>query len=176
MVTGYEIKVSRPDFLRDEKYPAYLKYCNCFYFVCPPHLIEPAELSENIGLLWTSSTGSRLYTKKKAPYRQIEIPAELYKYILISRAFISDTDITLTRKREYWESWLKEKKLNHEFGCHVAMKIREEIDKRILSDERESENLKDQMLAYDNLVLFLESIGVDPTRKWHSKTLALQKV
>jgi len=33
-ITGYEIKVSRSDFQRDNKYHLYLQYCNKFYFVC----------------------------------------------------------------------------------------------------------------------------------------------
>ena len=37
----YEIKVSRSDFLNDKKYQHYFPYCNEFYFVCPPKLIQP---------------------------------------------------------------------------------------------------------------------------------------
>ena len=32
---GYEIKVSRQDFLKDDKWPDYLPMCNELYFVCP---------------------------------------------------------------------------------------------------------------------------------------------
>ena len=35
-VTAHEIKVSRADFLKDDKWPGYLPYCNQFYFVTTP--------------------------------------------------------------------------------------------------------------------------------------------
>ena len=37
---GYEIKISRQDFLNDQKWHSYLNYCNEFYFVCPAGLID----------------------------------------------------------------------------------------------------------------------------------------
>ena len=38
-IRGYEIKVSRRDFLRDAKYTQYLPYCHEFYFVTPTGLV-----------------------------------------------------------------------------------------------------------------------------------------
>src|SRR5690242_5105664 len=64
-VTGYEIKVSRSDFLGDEKWRTYLPLCNEFYFVAPSGIIEPDELPPEAGLLCVSSTGTVLFRKKK---------------------------------------------------------------------------------------------------------------
>lgn len=86
----YEIKVSRVDFLRDDKWHHYLPYCNEFYFVCPPDLIDKSELPEGTGLIYTSKKGTSLVTKKKALWRDVRIPESLYKYILFSRADIID--------------------------------------------------------------------------------------
>lgn len=48
---GYEIKVSRSDFLADKKWQEYLKYCRVFYFVAPTGIIKPSELPPEIGLI-----------------------------------------------------------------------------------------------------------------------------
>jgi hypothetical protein len=63
---GYEIKVNRSDFINDDKWNNYLKYCSDFYFVTYPGIIEVNEIPEEVGLLVTSVNGKRLYTKKKA--------------------------------------------------------------------------------------------------------------
>ena len=47
MITLVEVKASRADFLADRKWPAYLKYCNRFYFAVadgfPLELLPPQE-------------------------------------------------------------------------------------------------------------------------------------
>jgi hypothetical protein len=48
---GYEIKISRADFLSDKKWQEYLKFCTWFSFVAPIGLIEKDELPEKIGLV-----------------------------------------------------------------------------------------------------------------------------
>jgi len=50
-VRGFEVKISRSDFLSDRKWPNYLPYVNYFYFATPPGLIKPEELPPEIGLL-----------------------------------------------------------------------------------------------------------------------------
>ena len=79
----YEVKISRQDFLRDDKWQTYLPYCSDLYFVAPIGIINVAEVPEEAGILVSSKNGVRLYCKKKAPHRNIEIPASVYKYIFI---------------------------------------------------------------------------------------------
>ena len=83
---AYEIKVSRQDFLNDHKWHNYLNYCNEFYFVCPSGLIDKSELPDEVGLIYVAKTGTRLFKKKPAHRRIIELPESLLKYILICRA------------------------------------------------------------------------------------------
>ena len=50
-IIGYEIKVSRNDFLQDNKWHLYLQYCNEFYFVVPKGLVKKEELPDHVGLM-----------------------------------------------------------------------------------------------------------------------------
>lgn len=84
-IIGYEIKVSRNDFLQDNKWHLYLQYCNEFYFVVPKGLVKKEELPDHVGLIYFNPDTKGLRTVKKALYRQIEEPVGVYKYIIFSR-------------------------------------------------------------------------------------------
>lgn len=75
--TGYEIKVSRSDFLRDVKFYTYEELCNCLYIVCPKGMIDRTELPESIGLMYYDPEKKTLTTRKRAIYRKIEYTPEL---------------------------------------------------------------------------------------------------
>lgn len=130
-LTGYEIKVSRSDFLGDEKWRNYLGMCNYLYFATPPGLIDKNELPPEIGLIETSTGAARLFVKRKAQYRKIDEPSALFRYVLMCRCRIVG-EIKDTGKREFWERWMEDKKVDTEFGHSVARsiakRIREEID------------------------------------------------
>lgn len=52
LIRGFEIKASRQDFLRDDKWIGYLPYFNFFWFAIPePGIVLPGDLPEDIGLL-----------------------------------------------------------------------------------------------------------------------------
>lgn len=51
MIRGFEVKISRADFLGDDKWQTYLHYFNFFYFVTTPGLINPKELPPEVYLL-----------------------------------------------------------------------------------------------------------------------------
>lgn len=112
-MTAYEIKVNRSDFLQDDKWRAYLDYCDQFYFICPSGLIEKTELPPEAGLMYLSKTGTRIFTKKKAPLREVDIPVNILFYILMWRS----GDITRSRTKEekqqknieYWKKWLEKR-------------------------------------------------------------------
>lgn len=159
-VSGYEIKVSRSDFVKDEKWQFYLQYCNVFYFVCPYGLIQPNELPPEVGLLWGSSTGSRLFEKKKAAYREVVVPENMYRYILMGRVRVSKSRYeSVQSRKEYWQRWLREREEDRELGYLVGKKIRELIRKRITEVNIKMDELKAQMRQYDNLIEFLKSTG-----------------
>ena len=79
LIIGYEIKVSRNDFLRDKKWRNYQKYCHEFWFACPVvgndgnHVIKLDELPGDVGLIYYSPEHDTLFTKRRAMYRKIDL-------------------------------------------------------------------------------------------------------
>ena len=70
-VRGYEVKMSRADFLRDEKWTSYLPNFHFFWFAIPePGIILPEELPDGIGLLTLN------YKKNEDRYSGEEIEVE----------------------------------------------------------------------------------------------------
>jgi len=143
-IYGYEIKKTRNDFLHDTKWRAYLDYCTDFYFVSPPGIIDKTELPEEAGLMITSKNGARLFTKKKAPTRSVDIPEQLYKYILICRVDkVSQwDDMHNTSNIDYWRNWLGTKNENKSVGHIASKKVQKIIRQRIDGVAEENERLK----------------------------------
>ncbi len=136
---GYEIKVSRQDFLNDKKWPAYLPYCNEFYFVSPPGIIDPKELPAEAGLMVAFAEGSKVMTKKRAAWRDVQIPENLYRYILMCR-----TAVRIEDNCEYWRDWLAQKAESRDLGYQVSRTIRDHVHKI----QEENRKLKAQMESY----------------------------
>lgn len=148
--TAYEIKVSRSDFLRDEKWPGYLDLCNSFYFACPSGLIQPEELPDSVGLMWLSKTGTRMYTKRKAPQRDVTIPESLWRYVLMCRATI-ESERRFQTDRDYWEQWLEHERVDQEFGRHVGETIRRRVDEEVIKANKRSERLEKAISEYEEI-------------------------
>ncbi len=127
-IVGYEIKVSRSDFLKDNKYSLYLPYFHEFYFVVPSGMVQRHEVEENIGLIWCNPATGSLITKKKAIWRNIEIDANMLLYIIMNR-LDNDRIPFYSEQAEYWRGWLKNKISNQELGWKVKSKLLEEIKK-----------------------------------------------
>lgn len=158
---AYEIKVSRQDFLRDEKWRGYLPYCNYFYFVAPQGIIQPEELGSDVGLLIGSKNLKKLYTKKKAPYRDVRIPEEIWRYILMWRANIIKERTAEINNTEYWQNWLKEKDEKKRLGHNVSKKIRELATERIENVKIENHRLEAENKGLAHVKEFLIKNGVN---------------
>lgn len=160
IATAYEIKVSRADFLKDNKWPGYLPLCNQFYFVTPPDLIALPEVPAEAG--WLTIAGSRLLTKKKAPHRAIQLPEEIYRYILMCRVVVGRNEYQVERSREEraleWQQFVSKRVEMRELGYRVSKAIREKAD----SLKRENERLTQRMSEYDDIRSFLKRLGIDP--------------
>lgn len=158
VVSAYEVKVSRADFLKDNKWPAYLPLCNQFYFVAPVGLIDVSELPAEAGLLTASGKGdgARLLTKKKAPHRDITIPEEVYRYILMCRVTTApENEFNRMDNAEYWRQWLREKGEKQKLGRRVSQRIAQ----RASEIEAENYRLKRENEAYADLEKWLEAMG-----------------
>ena len=163
--TAYEIKVSRPDFVNDTKWRGYLEYCNEFYFVCPYKMIQVEELSEGTGLLWVSRTGSRLFTKRKAAWRDVEIPDSIFRYILMARSRIDgESQIdgqSNGEQADKWRRWLKQKEENQELGHNVSDRIRQLVAKRIVQVENDNRLLKRANEQLREVKKICDEMGLD---------------
>ena len=51
-IRGFEIKVSRADFLQDAKWQSYSRFCSSLSVACPEGLIKPEEIEAPFGLMW----------------------------------------------------------------------------------------------------------------------------
>ena len=170
-ITGYEVKVSRSDFLNDNKWMAYLPYVNSMYFVCPSGLIQPEEVPENIGLMWVSKTGTKIYTKRKAIFQEKEIPVSLFQYILMWRASINGEHSASKRldNIDFWENWIKERRWSGEVGRQVSKKLNEMYHENVECVRQENNELKEQIENLKDIRDFLSEIGLNPNSRWTSR-------
>lgn len=125
-ITGYEIKVSRGDFLQDDKWHLYLQYCNKFYFVVPAGLIKKEELPDDVGLIYYYPESGTLRSKKKALYRDIEEPVGIYKYIIYSR-LDQDRLPFYESKADYAADYIADKAYKKIIGKTFGTKITKEL-------------------------------------------------
>jgi hypothetical protein len=140
---GYEIKISKSDFIHDSKYVNYLPMCNELYFICPWDMIKVSDIPLEVGLIYCSKNGTSLLTRKKAVHREIEAPINTLLYILICR-----TRITAEQgqtKAEYWNQWYQNKKEEIEIGRLSSKRLRDVVNKKIL-EVRD----KNKELEYEN--------------------------
>ncbi len=164
LVTGYEVKVSRSDFLADEKWRGYLPFCNEFYFVAPPKVIDPDEVAGDAGLLVCSVNACRLFRRKKAPYRDVQIPDSIYRYVLFSRAAISGPrwgPEDVMSSRDFWIQWLAARKKDLDIGRRVGKALRKAIAEQIDEVGVENHRLTKRMERYDDIRKTLKELGIE---------------
>jgi hypothetical protein len=170
---GYEIKVSRSDFLRDKKWTRYLDLCHELYFVAPEGVVKEEELEKDVGLLVASKTGTRLWLKKRATRREIEPPILLLTYILMCRTALREEWTAERDRTEEWRAWLARKREKQEIGYGVSKRLRE-----IEAEMRTAiASAKSQMERDAGLIDALRKLGLDPdkTSEWNlEKQLGLR--
>jgi len=173
-VTGYEVKVDRSDFLGDNKWPGYTPYCNYFYFVCPKDLIDKSELAADIGLMYASE--KQLKVVRKAPLRQVTIPDSIFRYILMTRCNITESQfnnnsVNRESKRKFFEGWCEARKIDKAFGQNVSKSIRQTVENEIVKVQQENRDLQEQILSYSYIKEFLSELGINLEHDgtWHAK-------
>jgi hypothetical protein len=177
----YEIKVSRQDFLHDNKWQTYLPFCTDFYFVAPAGIISVDEVPEQAGLLLSSKNGTRLYCKKKAPHRDVIIPDSVFKYILMSRAKIVDSTYANVEngndKKRYWQQWLDNKNENQDLGYNVSHKIRQLYDKNVKLVRMNQDQLEIRIEKLESIRIILKDLGFDENNLgWNYREKIRQRI
>jgi hypothetical protein len=161
-ITAYEIKTTRQDFLRDDKWPEYLPYCHRFYFVCPNGVIEKKEVESPVGLIWVDPETHGHSVKQQAVFRNIDIPGSMFYHLVISHMdydrhpFFSDT-------REYLEAWIADKKDGCELGIKVSSKMWTEMREakaKILELKKKVDFLQEEEKRFQEVKKILSGHGV----------------
>ncbi|WP_238649740.1 hypothetical protein [Paenibacillus piscarius] len=161
LLSGYEIKVSRSDFLRDDKWMGYLPLCHEFSFVCPAGLIKPEELPEQVGLIYYNPEKETLLTKRKAVYRLVDIPANMLMYIIMNR-LDNDRHPFFSDQREQIEAYIKDKvnryNLSESYKHKIAVRLAD-MEKEVAEIRRKNERFDKTQAAYDRLRKLAEQAG-----------------
>lgn len=125
---GYEVKVSRSDWLGDRKWEAYRDLAHYFTIVAGPDVVKPEEVPAGVGLLVVASTGTSLRTVLKCARRDIEPPWPLLLYLLMSRTEPSRAWHERSQSREEriarWKSSIED-------GRSIDHAVKDKIRKRI---------------------------------------------
>ena len=166
LTVGYEIKVDRGDFLHDIKWHGYLPCCNEFYFVCPgPEVIQVSEIGPEAGLIYVTSTGNRLITKKRAPYRNITVPEDFYRYILMCRVKIQRAHLYFPDNEEetalaFWKDWLANKTEQHIIGHRVSKRLAQLYEEKVEQQQRRSNELQNKLDKLETVQKLIEAFGI----------------
>ena len=157
---GYEIKVSRQDFIGDTKLTEYLPYCHQFYLVAPDGVISAGEIPPEAGLMKVTKNGKRLLTVKKAPFRQVTIPPSLLVYVLMSRAEISATTYGHTNNLELYRKFTEQRVDKRSVGRFASRKIAKYVSDLCV----ERDNAIRRANSADAAIKAFESVGLDITQ------------
>ena len=159
---GYEIKVSRSDWLQDQKFIDYLPLCHRLNIVAPRGVVELEELPADVGLLEPIGDLSRLITRRKSVYRHIELPAELLVYVIMCRMVVGtpnlqrgdDPDWRRKVLRQWVESDTNDRNLSYAVNNKIRqiMQAQEERNRALDQRCRDLEGVKKRILE----------LGLDP--------------
>ena len=165
--TGYEVKVSRGDFLRDAKFYTYEELCNCLYVVCPKGMIDRTEVPETVGLMEYDPEKKTLFTRKKAIYRKIDYSPDMLLYIIYSR-LDSDRYPFFSSKDEYYRAYIEHKSDSRDLARAVKSRLIEE-NAQLIKKVKGVEHFVEQQAEYRAIKRVLEDHGIFA---WHGKDIS----
>jgi hypothetical protein len=87
-IRGFEIKVSRGDFLQDDKWQLYSQFCSSLSVGCPYGLIKPDEVPAPYGLAYFKRVGGFIgleitWVKKPRRFQRRDSMAWLWTYLRV---------------------------------------------------------------------------------------------
>lgn len=80
-IRGFEIKVSRGDWLADGKWQQYAQFCSTLSIVCPEGLIQSEEVPKQFGLAWVAGQDVALRWKRLPKKFNGRDLAWIYRYV-----------------------------------------------------------------------------------------------
>ena len=168
---GYEIKVSRSDWLQDQKFHDYLSACHLFCVAAPKGIVHRDELPAGIGLLEPvgSGRGAKLIMRVK-PVRHEPDPAALARlmaYALMWRRAEGDPSrMNRTRRAQMWRDWVEERRDFHRVGRSVSRRMRELVTEAQTA-QRAAEARLAMMTEAESL---MRELGIEPGYdRWHTR-------
>ena len=98
-IRGFEIKMSRSDWLRDEKWQEYSRFCSSLSVVCPEGLIQADEIDSPFGLLWImNEQGFPVkWVSKPKRFQRRDALAWLYTYVSVIEKELPRLSIDVAR-------------------------------------------------------------------------------
>lgn len=133
---GYEVKVSRSDWLADRKWESYVDCCSEFWIAAAPGVVKDGEIPSGIGWAEPTKSGKALRTKVKAAFNARPLDADLLLYLLMHRTEPSDGRRrwdSREARAAAWREWLAERKsyrlLGQSVGSALVKRIKELEDK-----------------------------------------------
>lgn len=155
IITGYEIKVSRRDFIQDEKYLEYLDYVNKLYIACPKGLIKKDEIPVKVGLIYYSEDYSDKFRTIKAPrFKEALANTDLLFYMLMWRYKINTENYLLFNTLDKNQKLEKYKKLVND--RHIMQhEVKNDFIKKIYDYQQEISDFKSrnyELEKYEEIV------------------------
>jgi len=182
-IIGYEIKVSRGDFLRDEKWRAYLPMCHQLYFIAPKGVLDPSEVGENCGVMVVGDNG-RIRTLRKAPHRDIELPTNMLLHLMFKH--IGEYERCDNKKPRperllpnpniaAYKAYLEGRAEVKSIGHALSKRIRQEIDGAASQSQRAQMALDRANRSEKELRVIYDALGIIPGA-WNSGSAALGEI
>lgn len=110
-IRGFEIKMNRSDFLRDEKWQHYAQFCSSLSVVCPQGIIKKEEVPDPFGLLVVRNEYSVDWVKKPRRFQKRDGLAWTYTYLDVIEKEFARVAIEKERsdnEMEYWKEQYNE--------------------------------------------------------------------
>ena len=150
-IRAYEVKVSRADFLRDDKWPAYMALSHKFFWACPSGLIKKEEVDPRAGLCYVNPKSGRVSVVKAAPYRDVDLDPSLLLYLVFWR---TETPQRQGRMDAIKAEMEERDALGKRYAEFVSAKVREaarrvrDAEARVEVAEHHANTLEERMGAF----------------------------
>lgn len=154
---GYEVKVSRSDWLQDQKVDGYRRLCHLLYIVAPKGIVQASELPDGVGLMECVGASRRVVTRVKAVRNQIELPQDLLVYVLMCRTRVTREDGRT--RADMLRDWVAETEERHRLSSYVHEKIQRSFNAANES-RRDAERRASRL---EHIDARMRELGFDPT-------------